>query len=50
VQSEVVSLTRDIPAVLKWMIEPFVTSIPKETLTATLEATRKGVQMRMTKR
>jgi hypothetical protein len=27
-----------------------VTSIPKETLTATLEATRKGVQMRMTKR
>ena len=48
VQSEVVSLTRDIPAVLKWMIEPFVTSIPRETLTATLEATRKGVQMRMT--
>jgi len=32
------------------MIEPFVTSIPKETLTATLEATRKGVQMQMTKR
>jgi hypothetical protein len=50
VQSEVVSLTRDIPTLLKWMIEPFVTSIPKETLTATLEATRKGVQMRMTKR
>lgn len=44
VQSEVVSLTRDIPAVLSWMIKPFVTSIPKETLTATLEATRRAVQ------
>lgn len=43
VQSEVVSLTRDIPAGLGWLIAPFVTSIPKETLTFTLEATRKTV-------
>jgi hypothetical protein len=50
VQSEVVSLTRDIPVVLKWMIEPFVTSIPKETLTATLVATRKAVESRSAKR
>jgi hypothetical protein len=49
VQSEVVSLTRDIPVVLRWMIEPFVTSIPKETLTATLVATGKGVHGRMVK-
>jgi len=42
VQSEVVSLTRDIPAGLGWLIGPFVTSIPKETLTFTLEATRKA--------
>lgn len=47
VQSEVVSLTRDIPAALKWLIEPFVTSVPKETLSATLVATRKAVQGRM---
>lgn len=47
VQSEVVSLTRDIPALLKWLIEPFVTSVPKETLSATLIATRKGVQTRI---
>lgn len=46
VQSEVASLTRDIPAVLSWMIGPFVTSIPKETLTATLVATRKAVSTR----
>ena len=47
VQSEVVSLTRDIPLVLKWLIEPFVTSVPRETLSATLVATRKAVQGRM---
>jgi hypothetical protein len=44
VQSEVASLTRDIPTGLGWMIRPFVTGIPKETLTFTLEATRKAVQ------
>jgi hypothetical protein len=44
VQSEVVSLTRDIPAGLGWLIGPFVTSIPKETLTFTLDATRRAVQ------
>ncbi len=44
VQSEVASLTRDIPTGLGWMIKPFVTDIPKETLTFTLEATRKAVQ------
>lgn len=50
VQSEVVSLTRDIPVLLRWMIEPFVTSIPRETLTATLVATRKAVEERVAKR
>jgi hypothetical protein len=49
VQSEVASLTRDIPVVLSWMIKPFVTSVPKETLSATLVATRKAVQARMAK-
>lgn len=44
VQSEVVSLTRDIPTGLGWMIKPFVTGIPKESLTFTLEATRRAVQ------
>jgi hypothetical protein len=44
VQSEVVSLTRDIPSGLGWMIGPFVTSIPKESLTFTLNATREAVR------
>jgi hypothetical protein len=43
VQSEVVSLTRNIPAGLGWLIGPFVTSIPNETLAFTMEATRKAV-------
>ena len=44
VQSEVASLTRDIPTGLGWLIRPFVTGIPKETLTFTLDATRKAVE------
>jgi hypothetical protein len=46
-QSEVASLTRDIPTGLGWMIGPFVTSIPKETLAFTLEATRRAVMGRL---
>ena len=47
VQNQVVTLTRDIPTGLGWLIEPFVTAIPKETLEFTLEATRKAVLARM---
>lgn len=43
VQNEVVTLTRDIPFGLAWIVEPFVTKIPKETLEFTLQATRKAV-------
>jgi hypothetical protein len=43
VQNEVVSLTRNIPMGLAWIVEPFVTKIPKETLEFTLQATRKAV-------
>jgi hypothetical protein len=49
VQSEVASLTRDIPTGLGWVIRPFVTGIPKETLTFTLAATRKTVEGRSAK-
>ncbi len=43
IQSEVVSLTRDIPTGLGWMIGPFVSGIPKESLAFTMNATRKAV-------
>jgi hypothetical protein len=41
VQCEAVSLTRGIPFALGWLIGPFVTSIPRESLAFTLETTRK---------
>jgi hypothetical protein len=43
VQNQVVTLTRDIPTGLGWIIEPFITNIPKETLNFTMQATRKAV-------
>jgi len=43
VQNEVVSLTRDVPTGLGWLIEPFLNSIPKESLEFTMGATRKAV-------
>jgi hypothetical protein len=43
VQNEVVTLTRDIPTGLGWLVGPFITNIPQETLDFTLQATRKAV-------
>ena len=43
VQVEAISLTRDIPAGLNWLISPFVTSIPKESLAFTLTHTREAL-------
>ncbi len=43
VQNEAITLTRDIPTGLGWLIGPFVTSIPRETLEFTLGNTRKAV-------
>jgi len=39
-QCEAISLTRGIPAGFGWLIGPFVTSIPRESLAFTLETTR----------
>ena len=41
IHCESVSLTRGIPVGFGWLVGPFVTSIPKESLTFTLETTRK---------
>jgi hypothetical protein len=40
VQCEAVSLSRDIPTGLGWMIGPFVESVPRDSLQFTLEKTR----------
>lgn len=46
VQCEAISLTRGIPFALGWLIGPFVNSIPRESLTFTLETTRKTLATR----
>jgi hypothetical protein len=43
VQCEALSLTRDIPAGLNWLIAPFIESVPRESLEFTLESTRTAV-------
>ena len=43
VQCEAVSLTRDIPTGLGWLIRPFIESVPKESLEFTLQSTRDAV-------
>ncbi|MDE3166571.1 MAG: hypothetical protein KGN36_12260 [Acidobacteriota bacterium] len=40
VECEAVSLTRDVPTGLGWLIEPIVRNLPKESLENTLRATR----------
>ena len=44
IQLEAISLTRNIPSGFGWLIGPFVTSIPKESLAFTLAHTRDALQ------
>jgi hypothetical protein len=46
IQCESLTLSRDIPFGLGWVIGPFVTSVPKDSLTFTLERTRMALQNR----
>jgi hypothetical protein len=40
IQCESLTLSRDVPFALAWIIRPFVTQVPKESLTFTLEKAR----------
>jgi hypothetical protein len=42
-ECEAISLTRDIPTGLGWMIEPIIRDLPKESLIRTLESTRRAL-------
>jgi hypothetical protein len=44
IHCESVSLSRGIPVGFGWIVGPFVTSIPRESLTFTLETTRKHLE------
>lgn len=44
IECRAISLTRDIPYGLGWIIEPIIRSLPQESLIHTLECTRKALQ------
>lgn len=44
IQCEAISLTRDVPAGLGWLVRPFIDKIPADSLRFTLEATRKAIE------
>ena len=43
IECESISVTRDIPFVLSWLVKPFVTDIPKESLQTTMGSTRRAL-------
>lgn len=43
IECRAISLSRDVPKGLGWMIEPIIDKLPKESLKATLEATRRAL-------
>jgi hypothetical protein len=44
IQCNAISLTRDVPAGLGWLIHPFIENIPAESLRFTLDATRTALE------
>ena len=48
IQCESLTLTRDVPFALAWIIRPIVTQMPKESLTFTLAKARAALAKRMT--
>ncbi len=47
VECEAISLTRNVPTGLGWIIEPIIRSLPAESLASTLRSTRDSVRSRM---
>jgi hypothetical protein len=43
IECRAISLTRDVPYGMGWMIEPIIQKLPKESLIKTLEATRQAL-------
>jgi hypothetical protein len=45
IECRAISLTRDVPSALSWIIEPIILKLPRESLRATLEATRRALSL-----
>jgi hypothetical protein len=50
VQCNAISLTRDIPLGLAWLVKPFIQNIPGESVRFTLDATRKALESKSASR
>ncbi len=46
VECQAISLTRDVPVALRWLIAPIVRNLPRESLAGTLGNTRSAVEKR----
>jgi len=46
IECEAVSLTRDVPAGLGWLVNPVIQALPRESLEFTLKATKKALEVR----
>jgi hypothetical protein len=46
IQIEFIALTRDVPAMVAWLVEPYIGTISREYLTRILEATRTALMTR----
>jgi hypothetical protein len=46
IECRAISLTRDVPFGLGWIIEPIIKNLPRESLISTLKATRDGLANR----
>ena len=42
-QCETITLTRDAPFALAWLVKPFVTAVPRDTLRFMLEQVRRAL-------
>ena len=47
IELEALGLSRDVPTVLRWLVEPVVERVPKDSMRTTLEETRKAVLTRI---
>lgn len=47
VELEALGLTRDVPATLRWLVDPVIDHLPKDSLRATLEETRNAILARV---
>ena len=43
IECRAISLTRDVPKALAWIVEPIIDKLPRESLKATLEAPRRAL-------